>query len=197
MRKILLVLVISCFTLVITAQSDRSLRQDEWLLSAGVNTINSLGTKSPFKDSGDWAFKTPFYVAGETRWSRLFSIEVALSFNSFEANSPIDGSGPTNKDLNYFAVDSSLKYYFGEYILPKAEWLDFYANTGLGMFVLDDANLSFNFGGGAVFWLNKTRGGSFGIRVQGLGKFAINHSNSGHVYPNNHFQYSLGAVFKL
>jgi len=197
MKKIFLALIISCFTLAITAQSDRSLRQGEWLFFAGVNTINSLGTQGPFNSPGDWAFKNPLMVGAETRFSRLFSAEVAISLNGFKANSRIDAAGPTDKDLTYFAIDSSLKYYFGEFIFPKAEWLDFYANTGFGLFVLDGTKVSYNLGGGVVFWINKSRSGSFGIRAQGMGKFAIGHSNSGKIYPNNHYQYSLGAIFQL
>ncbi len=195
MKKIFLALVISCFTLAITAQSDRSIQQDEWYLSVGVNAINSLGTKNPFESPSDWAFRFPISAAIETRWSEVFSVEVGLSLNGFEANSRLDATGPPTEDLTYFAVDSSLKYYFGQTIFPQAEWIDFYANAGLGLFILDDANVSFNIGGGVLFWLN--RAGTVGIRAQGLGKFAINHSDTGHVYPNNHFQYSLQAIFKL
>jgi hypothetical protein len=195
MKNIFLALVVSCFTIGMTAQRERSIDLDEWYVSLGVNAINSLGTKSPFSDPGDWAFKFPITAAIETRWSELFAVEVALSLNGFDANSPIDAVGPSDEDIPYISVDSALKYYFGHHILPRAEWIDFYANAGFGLFILDDANLSFNFGGGVLFWLNRDH--TFGLRAQGIGKFAFNHSDTGVVYPNNHFQYSLQAVIKL
>jgi hypothetical protein len=195
MKKIFLAFVVSCFTFAITAQSDRSVEEDEWYLSVGFNTVNSLGSKNPVESPGDWAFRTPISASIETRWSELFSLEVGLSLNGFEANSRIDGIGPNDDDITYFAVDSSFKYYFGEFILPRQEWVDFYVATGLGLFIIDDANLSANIGGGVLFWLNRSH--SFGIKAQGLAKFAINHSDNGIIYPNNHFQYSLQAIFRL
>jgi hypothetical protein len=195
MKKIFLALVISCFTLAITAQSDRSVQQDEWYISVGVNTINSLGSKNPLDSPGDWAFKTPISASIETRWSELFALEVGLNLNGFDAGSRLDAAGPPEDNLTYFAIDTSLKYYFGEYILPRQEWIDFYVNAGLGLFILDDANLSVNIGGGLLFWFNPSH--TFGIKAQGLAKFAANHRDSGQFYPNNHFQYSLQAIFKL
>lgn len=195
MKKIFLALVIACFTITLTAQDERSIEFDEWYLSFGVNAINSLGTKQPFADPEDWAFKFPIAAAVETRISNLFAVEVSLSLNGFDADSRIDAAGPTDESLPYIGVDSSLKYYFGQYLLPRAEWIDFYANAGIGLFILDDTNISFNVGGGVLFWLNRYH--TFGLRAQGIGKFALNHSNSGSVYPNNHFQYSLQAVIRL
>ncbi len=195
MKKIFLALVISCFTLVITAQSDRSIERDEWYISVGVNTINSLGTKNPLESPSDWAFKTPISASIETRWTDLFALEVGLSLNGFESGSPLANGGPTEKDITYFAIDTSFKYYFGEYIFPRQEWIDFYVNAGLGLFIIDNANLSLNLGGGVVFWLSQSH--RFGIKAQALGKFAVNHRDAGKIYANNHFQYSLQGIFRL
>ncbi|MDP5082023.1 MAG: hypothetical protein NWP87_05145 [Winogradskyella sp.] len=195
MKRIFLALVVSCFTLAISGQSDRSIEQDEWYVSVGVNTINSLGSKNPLESPGDWAFKTPISASIETRWTDLFSLEIGLSLNGFDAGAPLDAAGPPAEDLIYFAVDTSLKYYFGEYILPRQEWFDLYIGAGLGLFVIEDANLSFNIGGGAIFWLNRNH--TFGLKPQAVAKFAANHRDAGQIYPNNHFQYSIQAVFKL
>ena len=43
-------------------QSVRSIEPGELLLSAGVNTINSQGTKNPLGNISDWAFKHPLSV---------------------------------------------------------------------------------------------------------------------------------------
>ena len=195
MKKTVLALVVLCFTLAITAQSDRSIEHDEWYVSLGVNTINSLGSKDPFESPEDWAFKTPISASIETRWSDLFSLEIGLSLNGFDAGSRLDAAGPPAEDLTYFAVDTSFKYYFAEYIFPRQEWFDLYVMTGLGLFVIDDANLSINVGGGAIFWLNRYH--TFGLKPQALAKFAVNHRDTGQIYPNNHFQYSLQAIFIL
>jgi hypothetical protein len=195
MKKIFLALVVSCFTLAITAQIDRSIDMDEWYVSVGVNTINSLGSKNPLESPGDWAFKTPISASIETRWTDLFAVEIGLSLNGFEAGERLDAAGPPQEDLTYFAIDTSFKYYFGEYILPRQEWVDFYVNACLGLFIIDDANLSINLGGGAIFWLNRNH--TFGLKPQALAKFAVNHRDAGQIYPNNHFQYSLQAIFKL
>jgi hypothetical protein len=195
MKKIFLAVFISCFTLVLTAQSDRSIRMDQYLVSVGFNTVNSLGTQDPFASPSDWMFRIPLAASFETKFFDAFSIEVAASLNGIEENGRADGVGSPDDNLTYFAVDTGLKYYFGEYIFPNTNWIDFYGNAGLGLFILDDANISLNVGGGAMFWLN--RGNTFGIKVQGMAKFALDHSDQGGVYPNNHFQYNLMAVFKI
>ena len=79
MKNIFIVFFVSCFTLALTAQSERSISHDEWLLSVGLNTVNSLGSKNPFSDPGDWAYKFPLAVSIEGKWFDLFSIEVAAS----------------------------------------------------------------------------------------------------------------------
>lgn len=175
-------------------QSTRSIEKNEWLLSLGVNAINSQGTKSPVEDISDWAFRYPLAVAVETKWSRLFSIEIAASINGFKADDAID-AGSLDENITYFSLDTHLKYYFGEYIFPKTDWLDFYGLAGIGYFDLDDGNLSGNLGGGAVVWFD--RGKSYGLKAQALAKLAFDHSNSGTTFANNHFQYNLMLVFRL
>lgn len=195
MKRIFLALVVSCFTLAISGQSDRSIEQDEWYVSVGVNTINSLGSKNPLESPSDWAFINPLTASVETRWTDLFSLEVAFSLNGFDSDTGIDNGSPEEGVLDYFALDTTLKYYFGEYILPRQEWFDLYIGAGLGLFIIEDANLSFNIGGGAIFWLNRNH--TFGLKPQAVAKFAANHRDAGQIYPNNHFQYSIQAIFKL
>jgi hypothetical protein len=176
-------------------QSTRSIDKNEWLIGVGFNTINSQGSKSPVGDISDWAFRYPLAVSAETYWSRLFSVELAASLNGYKAGDDIDAVGPSDDNLTYFAIDTHLKYYFGEKIFPRTEWIDFYAMAGLGFFTVEDGNLSGNIGGGAMFWLDKKQ--SKGIKLQGVAKLAFNHSNSGSTYANNHFQYNLMFVFRL
>jgi hypothetical protein len=196
MKKLLLV-TITLFTLAASAQRERSIERDEWVLSAGFNAINSLGTKKPFASPGDWAFKYPLTVGIESRISRLFTLDINLSINGFNAGEPLDAIGPPAEDLSYFAIDTAFKYYFGEDIFPDTEWIDLYGSLGVGLFTIEDSNISFNGGGGIIFWLDDSRRKNFGIRLQGLGKFAFNHENKDYVYPNNHFQYSIAALIRL
>ena len=195
-KNIAIVFLFFLSVTISSAQSDRSIEKGEYLLGVGINTINSLGSKNPFEDPGDWAFRTPLSISLETRWARLFSLDVALNFNGFEENAPLDAAGPPSEDITYWSLDSSLKYYFGEHILPRSEWIDFYGSAGLGIFTIEDTNISVNIGGGIMIWPSK-RSKSWGIKLQGIGKFAFNHSDRGRVYPNNHFQYSIQVLFRL
>lgn len=176
-------------------QSTRSIEQDEWLLSVGVNAINSQGTKSPVGNISDWAFRFPIAVGAETYFNRLFSIELAASLNGYKTGAPLDAAGPPEVDLTHFALDVHLKYYFGEFVFPETEWLDFYGLAGLGYFSIDGSNISANVGGGAVAWLDRSK--SYGIKAQVVAKFAFDHSNTGTEYANNHYQYNLMMIFRL
>ena len=196
MKKSITILLLFFLSVTVSAQSDRSIEKGEYLLGVGINTINSLGSKDPLYNPGDWAFRTPISLSLETRWARLFSLDVALNFNGFEENEPLDAAGPPDENITYWSLDSSLKYYFGEFLLPRSEWIDFYGSAGLGIFTIEDTNISVNVGGGMMIWPSK-RSKSFGIKLQGVGKFAFNHSNNGRRYPNNHFQYSLQFLFRL
>jgi hypothetical protein len=193
--------LIICFYLVIglsnaMGQSIRSIESGELLLSVGVNTINSQGTKNPVGNISDWAFKQPLSVGLETYWSKLFSLEVQVTLNGYNAGDPIDAAGPSDINLTHIALDTHLKYYFGEFIFPKSERIDFYALAGVGYFDVDIGNISANFGGGAVYWFNKRTKG-VGIKFQGMAKFALNHDNTGSTYTNNHFQYNMMLVFRM
>ncbi|NRD21347.1 outer membrane beta-barrel protein [Winogradskyella eckloniae] len=191
MKKIFLIVLIASFSLSSFAQRD----SNEWFLSIGVNAINSLGSKNPIYHPEDWTFEFPISAAVEFNWSEDFSIEQSITFNGFAESSKIDvvPFGPLPKDYNYVSLDTHLKYYFRRHILPDTDWVDFYANAGIGFFHIDETNISANLGGGVLFWLNKNR--SFGLRAQTIAKFAFNHKESG--FDNNHYQYHLQAIFKL
>ncbi|MDH7911538.1 hypothetical protein [Winogradskyella sp. SYSU M77433] len=195
MKRTLLTLFISCFTLISIAQSVRSIDRNEWLFSVGLNTVNSLGTRNPVEGIGDWGYRFPITFGFETKWFDVFSIEAVFSVNGVAANQRLDAAGPPKEDLTYVAIDTNLKYYFGEYIFPRTDWLDFYVAGGVGLFVFDDTNMSFNFGGGATLWLNRRK--TIGFKPQAMAKFGLNSSKESYEYPNNHFQYSLMAVFVL
>ncbi|MBO3115760.1 hypothetical protein J4050_03330 [Winogradskyella sp. DF17] len=188
MKKLLLSTLLICITL--SAFSQRN--DKEWFASVGLNAINSQGTQSPFGGIGDWANGIPFSAAIELGWTSGFSIEQAFTVNKFKEGDLIDGATLT-EDYTYMSFDTHAKYYFGKHIFPKWEWLDLYANAGVGFFTVDETNISGNLGGGVQVWLNRRQ--TLGLRLQTIAKFAFDHKESG--FDNNHFQTHLQLVFAL
>lgn len=189
MKKIYLLLVVFFIQSNVFSQMDG----DEWYLSFGVNAINSLGTRSPINSPGDWYFNSvPATVSAEFNYSGNFSIEPSLSYNQIKSGKSIDGA-QLDKDYDYIALDTHVKYYFGKFLLPKSNRIELYANAGVGFFHIDETNISANVGGGLMFWLTEKK--NIALRAQTIGKFAINHAKSG--FDNNHFLYNLQLLFKM
>ena len=190
MRKLLLLTVLTTLTLNSFGQASSS--DKEWFASVGLNAINSQGTRSPVGGIGDWAINVPISLGVELAWTSGLSIEQAFTLNSFAEGDKIDGI-ELQEDYTYLSFDTHAKYYFGKHLFPSADWIDFYANAGVGFFKIDDTNISMNLGGGVLFWLNRRQ--TFGIRAQVIGKFAFDHSDSG--LDNNHYQTHIQAIFAL
>lgn len=188
MKKLLLVLSLVAFTLTSTAQKSDT----EWFGSIGLNAINSQGTRSPVGKMGDWAINIPVSLAVEVGWTSGLSIEQAFTINSFAKGEEIDGV-ELEDDFSYFSFDTHVKYYFAKHIFPNAEWIDFYGNAGVGFFNINETNISMNLGGGVLVWLNRRQ--TFGLRAQVIGKFALDHAESG--LDNNHYQTHIQAFFAL
>ncbi|MEP5255652.1 hypothetical protein [Winogradskyella rapida] len=191
MKKLLLL----AFILTLSFSSFAQRYNEDWTLSFGVNALNTLGTQSPINSPDDWSFQTPISAAIEFSWVPNLAIEQAITFNGFKESSRVD-FGDIEENYNYVSLDTNAKYYFRELIFGRGRhlsWFDIYANAGLGFFHIEDSNVSFNLGGGVLFWLNRNQ--TFGIRAQTLAKFAFNNSDAG--YENNHYQYHLQAVFRL
>lgn len=188
MKKLILLLILVSFSLSSSAQRSDS----EWFASVGINAINSLGTQSPINSPGDWANGLPISLGVEVGWTSGLSIEQSLTLNKFAEGDEIDGV-ELDDDFAYTSFDTHVKYYFGKHIFPKADWLDFYGNAGIGIFAIDDTNISANIGGGVLVWLNRRQ--TIGIRAQAIAKFALNHKDSG--LANNHYQTHLQLVFAL
>lgn len=187
MKKIFLLLLLISISLSSTAQGDK-----EWFASAGFNSINSLGTRSPINSPGDWANGLPISLAIELGWTSGLSIEQGFTLNKFSEGDEIDGAILT-EDFTYTSFDTHVKYYFGRHIFPDLDWLDFFANAGVGIFSVDETNISANLGGGVLVWFNRRK--TIGARLQTIGKFAFDHKDSG--FDNNHFQNHLQLIFAL
>ncbi|MEO1032027.1 MAG: hypothetical protein AAFX55_11515 [Bacteroidota bacterium] len=190
MRKLFLLTVL--LALYLSSFGQASNNDKEWFASVGLNAINSQGTQSPVGGLTDWAINIPISLAVEVAWTSGLSIEQAFTINSFAEGDEIDGV-TLQDDFTYLSFDTHAKYYFGKHIFPRTEWIDFYGNAGVGFFNIDETNVSLNLGGGVLVWLNRRQ--TFGIRAQVIGKFALDHSNSG--FDNNHYQTHIQAIFAL
>lgn len=192
MRKLILIfLLVSLFGFDATSQSkfvDRVANHDTWKLSIGVNAVGSLGERQPFSRLSEFEFNRPLAIGIEGRWTKYFYIEQDFTMNQFDTE--IDG-GILRKTYDYYSTNTYLKYYFSESLFQNAEWLDMFLGAGLGLFIVDNINTSGNVLVGGTVWI-KPR---FGIRLQGIGKFAFDAGDK--VFDNNHFQYTMQAIFKL
>lgn len=189
MKKIIICLFISVLGYTtVNAQRFRAFDQD-WKVSVGVNAVGNLGSRNPLKDLGDYGFQFPLAVAIERQWTEHFALEQDLSLNGFKAGKYLNDGIPS-ENVTYFTTNTNLKWYFGDYLFD-AEWLDLYANAGLGIFYMTELNASANLSGGVQFWVSD----NIAIRLQSTAKFAANAKN--HQYANNHYQHVLQVVFRL
>lgn len=190
MKKVITIVFISFFGFTSFAQNPGN----DWILSAGFNTVANFGTRNPFEDLSDnfnrFAFKQPIAVGIERRWIKDLYIEQDISLNGFKENEFIDNGTP-DKDLFYFSTNTTLKYYFDDLIFRNTDWLNLYAGAGIGIFNLEELNTSINVVFGTVLWLNE----GVGIRLGTMGKFAFDADSR--KYDNNHYQFFLMGVFKL
>ena len=190
MKHIYLAILTIAFLSNISAQESKN--DKEWFAGIGLNAINNLGKRSPLNSPGDWANGLPLSGAVELRWQNGLAVEQSITINSFNEEDVIDRF-PSGEDYNYLSFDSHVKYYFGQHIIPDADWIDFYGNAGVGFFTINNTNISFNLGGGILFWLNRRQ--TIGIRLQSIAKFAFDSKESG--VDSNHFQTHLQAFFAL
>ncbi len=190
MKKFIVVLFISFLGAESYAQGPGT----DWLFSAGVNTVANFGTRDPFKDfrenSDRFAFKYPFAIAIERKWTQSLYIEQDFTLNGFKEDEFIDNGVPT-KDLTYFSTNTTLKYYFDELLFKNADWLNLYVGAGIGIFNIEELNTSANFAFGTLVWVSD----NVGIRLGAMGKFAFEADSR--KYDNNHYQFILQGVFRL
>lgn len=190
MKKIIIILVVAFTGFTSFAQS----RGSDWILSVGVNTVANFGTRNPFEDldenTGRFAFRQPLAISIERKWLPFLFIEQDVSLNGFKENEFIDNGTP-DKDLFYFSTNTTLKYYFDELIFNDVDWLNLYVGTGVGIFNIEELNISGNFVLGTVVWVSD----NVGIRLGTMGKFAVDHDSR--KYDNNHYQFFLQGVLKL
>ena len=167
-------------------------------VKVGVNAIDSSGEQDPFDALSDFsdkiAFSRPFALGVDYRFSRLFSAGLMGSLNRWKVGQIIDNgvigasaNFPNNEEVDYFAVDLDLKFYFSE-LLFDADWIDLYLLGG-GSYFDEQADAIAPMGGfGGNLWLTE----KFGLNAQAVGKFAGENFTK-----SNHFQYFAGLTYKF
>ena len=193
MKKILTLLM----TLAIFTSVSAQFNEGEWRLSAGLNAINDLDSQNPFNSPDEWIFNSiPLAVGVEYAIDSDFVIELMGTFNKFNNDDLGVEAGPLEKKFFYFSSDASLKYNWGQLLLPRRNRLELTANAGVGFYRVEDTNMTFNVGGGALWWLTDDK--NVGLRAQTLAKFGKKEDiNQDFIGNNRHFQWHLQAVFVL
>lgn len=189
MKKIIICLFISIIGYTVNAQRFHTF-EPEWKASVGFNAVGSLGTRNPVQKLDQFAFRLPLIASIEYHWSEHFAAEQNISLNGFKTGKIFDGGRPSTKDLTYFSADTSIKWYFSNYIYDYEE-LELYLGAGVGIFHIDELNTSANLTAGLQYWVDE----NIAIRLQATGKFAT--SPEDHRFSNNHFQHALQVVFRL
>lgn len=166
------------------------------ILKFGANLVDSSGERNPFNfisDFDEMAFSNNFNAELEYRFSRRFSLAAVLSTNKWKKDKGNIDSEIISEDFEYTAIDLDFKYYFSEDLswIKRVDWLELYLHAGLGGFIVDKSNVSFNGGLGSNFWFTD----NFGLNLSGTAKWASNHSENR--YNTNHFQYSASLTYRF
>jgi len=166
------------------------------ILKFGTNLVDSSGEQNPFyfiSDFDEMAFSNNFNAEIEYRFSRRFSLAAVFSLNKWKKDKGNIDSEIISEDFEYTAIDLDFKYYFSEDLswIKRVDWLELYLHAGLGGFIVDNSDVSFNGGLGANFWFTD----NFGLNLSGTAKWASNHSDE--IYNTNHFQYSSSLTYRF
>ncbi|MFA5973896.1 MAG: OmpA family protein [Lentimicrobiaceae bacterium] len=156
-----------------------------WIIGLGTNFVHSPDNKKQLFKTNEWNVG-PFiskinlgkYIA------KGFSIESAASLNEITKNAGLDVAG-----LSYVALDVNFKYDLNN-IFGQTGFFDPYLLLGGGYNWVDSKGTgTLNSGAGFNIWFNE----KLGLNFQTVGK---------HVFVdfplhNNHWQHSIGLVFKF
>ena len=169
---------------------------DTWKLKVGINIVDNRGTGELFgglSRTDQSAFGDfPLALGIEKRLSKSFGIEAIASVNSWDASQGvIDGNRLADTE-GYYSLDLNGKLYLDEIFKLSSEmsWLDWYANFGVGRFTINEGTFTYNYGGGASFWLTETLALDFNAMIK-------NTFSDSEVFETGHFVYSAGLIFNL
>ncbi len=157
----------------------------KWIIGLGTNFVNNPDNKKYLFKINEWNY-IPFiskinvgkYIV------KGFSIELAASINKITKNAGMDVA-----ELSYVALDGNFKYDLNN-IFGQTGFFDPYLLLGGGYNWVDSQGTgTLNYGAGFNIWFNE----KLGLNFQTVGK---------HVFVdfplhNNHWQHSIGLVFKF
>ena len=194
MKKLTTLLLIFCCLIGYSQETEESF--SKWNLKLGINVVDNRGAGDLFAGLGRLdqnAFSDlPLTFGLENRLSRKFGIEAIFTLNSWDSStSVIDGFNLTGTE-GYYALDVNGKLYVNELFNFSSDfdWLDMYANAGLGRFTINDGTFTLNYGGGASIWISE----NFALDFNAIIKNALSDDN---LFETSHFVYSFGAIIKL
>ncbi|MDD7886229.1 OmpA family protein [Flavivirga sp. 57AJ16] len=168
----------------------------EVLLKLGVNAVDNSGESNIFNSLSSFknsAFHSPFKIGAEYRFSKFLSLGLDGSVNTWKVpNAKIDGN-ILEENQDYFSLDINTNFYLNEAFdwFLNEEWLELYISGGAGYFKITQGGFSGNIGAGTNIWMTP----KFGFNLDGKAKLVLDSEPS--IYETNHFQISIGIVFKL
>lgn len=137
-KEIVLVVFVTFCISTMNAQSKGNKRVNSfygnWSLGAGINVVDDSGTKGKnfFNVEENWNLSSPFTVSIEYYIDNQWSISTTGSMNNYVSGKNIDSLGLVAKGFtaDYFAVDLSTRFYFGDLFSSYA--FDTYMFLGVG-----------------------------------------------------------------
>jgi len=161
----------------------------------GVNLVDSTGEWGPFNTIStpeEMAFSRPLDFGIEYRFNDLFAFGADVSLNRWKAGEGVIDSNVVQRNLDFSAFDLKLKLFLDEAfgIFEGWQWLDLYADGGLGTYRITNGDQTANLGFGISAWLTNR----IGLYADGTAKWSL----SGFTTPeSNHFQYAAGVIVNL
>lgn len=188
MKQLKLALV-AVFALATVSSANAQDDNHPWIVGLGVNIVDFNNGDDLVKDyfgRDDWDVSKFFSRISAGKYiGDGFTIDAAFSMSEitdFGDGAPVE--------YNYFSLDVNARYDLNE-AFGDTSWFDPYVYAGLGYSYLDGdeklRGMTLNFGFGMNFWT----GENFGINYQSGMKTGLGDN------IENHFQHSIGVVFRF
>lgn len=184
LKKSLLIVALLCCICSSYAQMRR--QTGPFSIYFGVNLLDNNGDHNPFSlitEPEVIAFSSPLEIMFGYRLNEKFEAIAGFSFNKFNEGQNIDGGG-IEEDLNYSAVDLSVRAYPATFEFSRYSHLRLYTSLGLGVYKITSTQVTGNLGLGAMF--NVTQ--DIALYVGSTAKFSLDNKR----FSSNLFHHSIG-----